>query len=228
MLDDADLRSAAETFVKAIDATAREYAHDGVSGEVDFSGQLIGQLKARFDGFTAPSSRWHVGASITEREDGPPIPSIRFSARQTNPVTEEPESGADILMVLDIQSPDYAVQKGVLIQAKRLDVGKSLPSAIASDLRAQCTDMLNLTAASFVFLYAPSRVTILSATIVENSKRNDLHALEQYVPKIFFIDFLKCWIGDPRLNAIDRETLAVMRSLSQARNALLLNASVTT
>jgi hypothetical protein len=40
-------------------------------------------------------------------------------------------------------------------------------------------------------VYARNKVTILSATIVENSTRDDLHAIEQYHPGIFFIDLLK-------------------------------------
>jgi hypothetical protein len=225
MLDEEEIATAAEAFTDAIEATASDLAHDGVAGEVDFSGQLIGQLKARLSTIDTPKTKWRVGAVVTEREDGPATPSVRFQARQTSPHSEEPWSGADILMVLDIDTPDYKEQKGVLIQAKRLDSGKKLTPGEARRLRAQCGDMLDLTASSYVFLYAPNDVTILSATIVEGSERNDLHALLQWQAKIFFIDFVKCWIGDPRLDATNKQTLAVLRSRANARNAILVKAS---
>src|SRR3954469_12563886 len=119
MLNEEELNAAAEVFIDAIEATASEYAHDGVAGEVDFSGQLIGQLKARFSALKTPGVTWRVGAVATEREDGPATPSVRFQSRQTRSATEEPATGADILIVLNIDLPDYKEQKGVLIQAKR-------------------------------------------------------------------------------------------------------------
>ncbi len=225
MLDDEDIAIAAEAFTDAINATAKDFAHDGVAGEVDFSGQLIGQLKARLSAIDTPKVEWRVGAIVTESEDGPATPSVRFQARQTSSRSEESWSGADILMVVDIDAADCKERKGVLIQAKRLDVGKKLGSSEAARLRGQCGDMLDLTASSYVFLYAPNDVTILSASIVEGSKRDDLHALYQWDAGIFFIDFMKCWIGDPRLDATDRQTLAVLRSRANARNAVLLKAS---
>jgi len=226
MLEPNDIEKATNVFVEACSAVAREFAHDGVAGEEDFSGQLVGWLKAQFSGLKTESSRWSIGGAITEAQDGPAIPSIRFSARQTSKTTEEPNTGADMLMVLDIQSQDYSIQKGVLIQAKRLTRGKALPESIATKLRGQCEDMLDLSAASFVFLYAPGDFAVLSATAIEGSKRNDLHQLEQFPisEAIFFSDFINCWIGDPRLRATDKQSLAVLRSLSRARNALLIRA----
>jgi hypothetical protein len=128
--------------------------------------------------------------------------------------------------VLEIDTPDYEVRKGVLVQAKNLEPGKKLSTSVANDLRGQCKDMLDLTPASFVFLYSKTGVMTLSAATVEGSKRNDLHVLEQWSnsTRVFFMDFVKCWVGDPRLSATDRETLAVMRALSNARNAILVKA----
>jgi hypothetical protein len=90
MLDDSEIEAAAEVFSAALEATASEFAHDGAAGEVDFSGQLIGQLKARFSSLTTATTQWRVGASVTEREDGPALPSVRFQARQTSARSEEP------------------------------------------------------------------------------------------------------------------------------------------
>ena len=156
----------------------------------------------------------------------PAIPSVRFFARQTTSkggASEERETGADMLFVLDIRTDYYVQQKGVLVQAKRLVRGKKLPTAKAQLLRAQCSKMLDQSAASFVFLYAPDGMTVISATVVEGSTRNDLHALEQYrdTTLIFFSDFLLCWIGDPRLKATDKQSLAVLRALSEGETRCL-------
>src|SRR5437899_950139 len=180
MLNHDDIIAAANIFKKATKSTSEDYAHGDVAGEEDFSGQLIGRLKGKFEEFETPSVRWSVGATVTEAADGPLLPTVRFSGRQTGKIVEEPATGADMVFVLDIRAGDYVSSKGVLVQAKRLKRGAKLPSAIATDLRSQCTDMLNLTPASFVFLYSPTDVAVLSATIVEGSKRDNLHALEQW------------------------------------------------
>jgi hypothetical protein len=97
----------------------------------------------------------------------------------------------------------------------------------ARDLRSQCKDMLDLTPSSFVFIYSETGVTTLSASTVEASTTRELHKLEQWPNStdIFFLDFMKCWIGDPRLSATDREALAVLRTQTNARNAMLLKAT---
>lgn len=232
MLSDQIITAAVDAFGGALDDTAADLALDGVADEEDFTGQMIGRCKDRLIGLTDPSVHWKTVAALTEHDDGAARPSIRFSSRQTTSkggATEESWSGADLLMVLDIRTKDYNVRKGVLIQAKRLEPGTPLPIREAVRLREQCHHMLNLTPASFVFVYASSGVTAISASAVESSERRKLHELEQWPnsARIFFFDFLKCWVGDPRLAATDRESLAVLRALSDARNAVLFRAMET-
>ncbi|MCS3895148.1 hypothetical protein M2171_004281 [Bradyrhizobium japonicum USDA 38] len=230
MLSQDSMNAAVAAFEGALNATAGDIAAGDVAGEEDFTGQMLGRCKERLGSLTDHSIRWQTVATITEEKDGPPRPSVRFSARQTTSkggASEEWWSGADLLMALDIRTKDYEVRKGVLVQAKRLEPGTRLTKKVADDLRGQCRDMLNLTPSSFVFLYAKSGVTTLSASVVEASQRRDLHALEQWQNStgVFFVDFLKCWVGDPRLAATDRQTLAVLRALADARNAVLFRAT---
>jgi hypothetical protein len=227
MLSNEDIVAATKALVQATKATASDLAVGDVAGEEDFSGQLIGRCKQKLEDLHTPNARWQVAASITEADDGPARPSIRLSVRQTKskgPGSEESWSGADLLMVLEITCSDYEVRKGILIQAKRLEPGKQLTARDALNLRSQCKDMLDLTPSSFVFIYSKTGVTTLSASVIEGSEHKDLYGLEQWQDstRIFFLDFIKCWIGDPRLSATDRETLAVLRAQSNARNALLL------
>jgi hypothetical protein len=230
MLNPDEIMLAARAINEAVEATARDFAVDDVAGEEDFTGQLLGRCKATMEHLDTPGTYWRVAATIQEREDGPPIPSVRFSARQTvskGPSSEESWSGADLLMVLEIKTDDYEIRKGVLVQAKRLEHGEKLTARDARRLREQCKGMLDLTADSFVFVYSTEGVTTLSATAVEGSKRDDLHSLEQWPNStiVFFMDFLKCWTGDSRLKATDHESLAVLRALSRARNAMLIKAT---
>lgn len=230
MLSNEDIFLATRALNEAADAAARDYAYEDISGEEDFSGQLIGRFKGQVEQLRTPHARWRVAAAVTEAVDGPAIPSVRFSGRQMRskgPGAEEGWSGADLLFVLEIRSPDYEIRKGVLVQAKRLERGRRMPAAEHVDLRTQCKHMLDLTPASFVFLYATTGLTVISASAVEASQRRDVHHLSQFheTAPIFFSDFLKCWVGDPRFNATDQGSLAVLRSLANARNAMLLRAT---
>lgn len=230
MLPFNDIISAANVLTEAMNDVALDLAVDDVADEEDFSGQLIGRWKERLSAMETEGSRWNVKASITEQLDGPALPSVRLSSRQTRRKgagSEESWSGADILVVVEINTPDYQAKKGILIQSKRLEKGKALGRAAADGLRGQCRDMLNLSASSFVFVYSETGVTALSAALVEGAERRDLHELEQWPDSatVLFMDFFKCWAGDPRLKATNRESLAILRSQCEARNAVLIEAS---
>lgn len=233
MLDREDIDLAAVMFAETAQAVADDLAVGDVGQEEDFSGQLIGRIKGRLDTFQTPRTIWQLRGAIVESVDGPAGPSVdaltsvRLSGRQLSSkghASEESQMGADLLLVLDIRAPNYSVRKGVLIQAKRLEVGTSIKSQEADRLRSQCGDMLDLTPSSFVFLYSSTGVETVSASSVEASRRRDLHALVPYADSlaIFFADFLLCWVGDPRLSSTDRDALVVLRAATRARNALLL------
>lgn len=228
MLTREDIELAAQTMVRAAEDTARDFALGDVGGEEDFSGQLIGRIKSRVEDLRTPNANWRASSVIEERVDGPLLPTVRLSARQLGSKgrrSEESWSGADIVMVFDAQGPDNHIKKGVLIQAKRLDPGDKLTIRVSRDLKKQCRDMLNLTPASFIFLYSGNGVACVSAASVEATERRDLHELVPFQNFWFFHDFLVCWIGDPRLQATDRASLAELRALTRARNALLVSAA---
>src|SRR5690348_10873097 len=98
-----DIDKAAEALMGVAAATAHDLAMGDVGGEEDFSGQLIGRCKQKLEDLHTSNVRWSVGAAVTESEDGPAQPSVRFSARQTTSKggrSEESWSGADLLLVL--------------------------------------------------------------------------------------------------------------------------------
>jgi hypothetical protein len=226
MLNIDDITIATNALKEAADAAARDFAAEDIVGEEDFSGQLVGRFKSRIETLKTPHVCWRVAAAITEDDAS----TVRFSARQTGsqgPGSEEAWSGADLLLILDIRLFDYEVRKGVLVQAKCLEQGKRLRPADALRLKSQCHDMLTLSSASFVFLYAGTGLTVISATAVEGTTRRDLHQLKQFPDstEVFFSEFFKCWIGDPRLTAPDRRSLIMLRDRYGARSALLIRAT---
>ncbi len=228
-MPDDDANEVVAVLAEEFDGAAKDYESGDVGDEEDISGQLIGRLKARLNGFRTEKTVWRVKSAITEKEEGPPVTSVRFSGRQLNAKggrSEEREVGADIVLVLDIEGPSFSIQKGIFIQAKRLEHGKRMKAADAATLRDQCKSMLDISASSYVFLFSKRGTEPVSAAVVEASQDNDFHSLSQYSIEIFLKDFLICWIGDPRIAATDRQSLLRLRTLARARNALLLQAEV--
>jgi hypothetical protein len=224
---------AGEELAKAAAAVANDYAVGDIGDEEDFTGQLIGRLKGKVEQLSNEKIQWRVSAAIEEREDGPPVPltSVRFSGRQLGakgPSSEESVIGADMVLVIDINGPDFAIQKGLIIQAKKLERFSALPSTDEQRLRDQCAAMLDRTPASYVLLYSKDGVHCVSAAGIEGCSSPRLGLIDQYPVEFLFADFFLCWIGDPRIKATDRDSLTVLRSMSQARNALLLSATTKT
>ena len=228
MLPIEDVMIASSAIVQAIESTAADYAEGDMGDEDDFSSQMVGRIKGRVDDLRTPNTVWSVGAAIDGRSE-PLMPSVRLSGRHLTSrgkKSEETLMGADLVIAVDIETPTEVVRKGILIQAKRLDDGKQMDAREYGRLRAQCSDMLDLTSDSFVFLYSPNKVSIVSAASVEASTVRTLHDLAMYAPQVLFEDLFFCWQGDPRLKATTREALAELRALARAKNALLVRARV--
>lgn len=187
MIPDADARDLAEKLAEATDRVARDYEEEDVGGEEDFSSQLCGRLKETVNNYPTPTMVWQVETEEAELGRG------FFKARTLSKVSEEPFYGADIIMVIDAAGPGYEVKKGFLAQAKRLERGKYLGTDAYNDLRKQRHDMLNVTSASYVFLYSTTGVTVVSANAVTAAMNQDLWALPTYPLEILYYDFAICW-----------------------------------
>lgn len=80
--------------------------------------------------------------------------------------------------------------------------------------------MLNVTSASYVFLYSTTGVTVVSANAVTAAMNQDLWAIPTYSLKVLYYDFAICWVGDNRLRTTTR------RSLNELRTSLDANAAI--
>jgi hypothetical protein len=115
----------------------------GIREEEDFTSQMLsavrsGLVRVRLDGF-----QWD--SSVVKKQ------------------TEEPKIGADFAGVLRVRRDGYQVDKGFLAQAKLAGPHKRI---VKSKLLVQAEAMLEISAASFVFLYRPTGVSVVPAISV--------------------------------------------------------------
>lgn len=137
---------------------------------------------------------------------------------------EEKRHGADLMGVLDINLLDYRAKKGFLVQAKRAEPGRSFWQREWNLLIDQCEKMIARTPDSFVFVYSLSEgIKVFPANAVLGSKSKDIFDLHNHGIWQFFMDHLKCFIGDPRLNSPYIQTLDALADLP-VKNVLHITA----
>jgi hypothetical protein len=114
-----------------------------------------------------------------------------------------------ILMgVLDVALGSYNATKGFLAQAKKAEPGQFFSNVDWRRLTQQCETMLRRTPSSFVFVYSKRRgIRIFPANSVVGLTSRDLFELYDRSVSSFFENHIECFIGDPRLNSTDIETL---------------------
>lgn len=216
MLKTGDADALAEKLAAATMRTVQDYESEDVVGEEAFSEQLCGRLKETLEGFATPTIEWQADTAINGRGRG------RLKGRALTRWGEEPDLGADIIMVLDVETSDFSVRKGFLSQAKRLEVGQVMDRSEHKRLIEQCEKMLSVTPASIVYLYSRDRVHVVPATAVLQHRGRALYDILTYDISILYRDFAICWFGDPRIQATDRVSLAGLRERLGANAAIRL------
>ncbi|WP_374457004.1 hypothetical protein [Nocardioides sp.] len=94
-------------------------------------------------------------------------------------------------------------------------------------LAEQCENMLRLTPASFVFVYSPDQIAVVSATAVK-AHRSAPPRTKKFKPlgtkqlDDFFVHVLDCFIGDESLSAASTEELRQLALTQRASTAWLL------
>ena len=136
--------------------------------------------------------------------DGKVIHGVQFAVQVFRRV-QESNVGADLMGVLQIDTPTGSVQKGFLAQAKVCDLSpnSSRPVAICSDprLRDQVRGMLAQTPDSFVFFYTAKGIFVVPALQISLTSGNRISTNEVYAHGIgpFYEEHFKCFIGDQRI-----------------------------
>lgn len=169
-----------------------------------------------------------ICGAIEERLRTPIIDGVDWKAyplRTSRGVAaEEKRHGADLMGVLDIALPGYRATKGFLVQAKRAEPWRSFPQREWDRLIDQCEKMIERTPDSFVFVYSHfCGIRVFPANAVLSSRSTNIFDLHDHDIRRFFMDHLECFIGDPRLNSPDIQTLDALAGLP-VENVLHLTA----
>jgi hypothetical protein len=177
-----DIRKAARRAQRGIDRAIDSLQKGLVSREDDLSGVLKGNLDAELEGAIG-SLTWEC--TIVNHGSGR--------------AADEAEFGADLLIHIRFQTPELKYNKGVLVQAKRVEKGHLLSAHEHQRLVEQCEDMLEHTPAAFVFVYSNTGLRCGSASAIVGSVDRDLYEQSVWTSYRFFLELFRCPIGDPNI-----------------------------
>lgn len=197
MTFESDIRAAARAADSAVNTAMRKYSEARVTDEPDITGVLVGRLDAALDGGIG-GLEW--SSTIVRSSSGS--------------AAEEKEIGADLLLHVRLDAHGRSFSKGLLVQAKRAEIGERLSSKEAVRLHEQCRRTLNTTAASFVFVYATNQMRCGGAASFFTGPRRDVHGNCPWTSYRFFLEFFRCPIGDPSIHGPLIKDLPVPHILS--------------
>lgn len=173
-------------------------AHE-IADEENLSGRLIGAIQTELDHLDIGGVTWHT------------ISTVRGQERRI---------GADFISILDIDLDHFRVQKGVMIQAKRIGTDGRLISGGMDRLLHQCAAMLNVTSESYVMLYHPNGIGVVPAlSVMSWTGGRSFWDLYVWSLRRFYEAHAESFIGDARLRFKDFQA-----GEYPARQALVLQA----
>lgn len=180
---DEAMMEAAKTADRAVNSVMRRYRQGKVTDEPEITGEIMGQMIARFDENQIGGLHW--SGSIMRNKSGD--------------AAEEKRTGADLLIHVKVDTPYANYSKGVLIQAKRAEPDERVRLSEMDRLNDQCEKMLDHTASSFVFTYAKGSMRCGSATRFTASRDPRLYKQCTWTSYRFFLELFRCPIGDPNI-----------------------------
>ena len=202
------MRAAAHIAKDATFNAMRQYAISNVVDEDDLTGVLVGELNSALNkkirGF-----KWN--AKILRHRRGV--------------AAEEKRVGADLLVHVSIKAGGRSYNKGVLVQAKRVEPGEYMTNAQHDDLQRQCAKMISHSPSSFVFDYARKGMRVGSATRIQGTAAHELYSECTMTPFRFFYDLFMCPIGDSRIGSTDINALPLSMFESSIPHILTLEAT---
>ena len=203
------VRDVARQIDEAVRLTIQDGQNQLIEQEPAFTERLLTRIQDRIDGKIIRGIKWKA-KTLTDRGRG----------------SQEHRFGADFLGVLNIELPDFVVAKGFLAQAK--NVNKTGPRMSLKDydaMKDQCNKMLKVTPDSFVFLYDNTGVEIVPASSIVAATRCNPHELYSKTITGFFISYLECFIGDPRIHVPSLQQLELLQMKFEVSHVFALAAS---
>jgi hypothetical protein len=205
------VRGVAREIADAAEGALNSYRDGDVVEEPKITERIIGAIVDR----------------IRSRRIGGVIWKARSLRTSRGYAAEEDRHGADLMGVLEIDLPGYSTKKGFLAQAKKAEPGAPFRKTEWERLIHQCNTMLERTPDSFVFIYSKeSGIRIFPANAVIGLEFPDIFQLYDRSVSSFFESYIECFVGDPRLNSTNIETLDALIDLPVER-VLEISATVT-
>jgi hypothetical protein len=202
MTDHRFVRAAAALLGDAADATASALSEGLIKNEAAFTDRFLRRGAKEVNGFKHHELRWRSKAFIDKQAD--PDKTI-----------------TDIVVILEIDLPDYQARKGLLAQTLLMGSTASSGSEDVGRLRKRSRITQAVTPASFAFIYRPKGVVVVpAAALVASSTRPDRLHRRQIGP--FFEEFFSCFIGDPKISGARTTPLEDLVKRHQARAGLAL------
>ena len=196
------VRKIAQEIAGAADGAFGAYREGRVVEEPQVTDRILGAIEER----------------IRNRRFGGVVWKARTLRTSSGIAAEEKRHGADLMGVLDLDLPDYRVKKGFLAQAKRAEPDGRFSGRDWDRLCLQCEKMLRRTPDSFVFVYSISEgIRIFPAISILGLESGNVFDLYSRKISSFFESHLECYIGDPRLNSTNIETLDALADLRVER-----------
>ena len=161
-----------------------------IKHEDDLTPALAMAIEFAVNGYKAGGVTWDASV-LTHRRSG-----------------EEGIYGADLLIHVTLDTPQYGYSKGVPGQAKRIGPGVAMSPKPHAELVGQCNTMLSHSAASFVFAYDPRGLRAGSATKIAGAADRTLYDQCSWTAYRFFLELFRCPIGDRTIKSADVADLA--------------------
>ncbi len=196
------VRNIAREIADAANSAFNAYQETRVAEEPQITDRILGAIEGRMQDRQFGGVVWKA---LTLRT-GPGV------------AAQEKRHGADLMGVLDVDLPGYKTKKGFLAQAKKAEPELRFSSNDWQRLCSQCKTMLERTPDSFVFAYSKKRgIRVFPANSVLELESRRIFDLYNRSVVSFFESHIECFIGDPRLNSTEIETLNALVGLPVER-----------
>ena len=211
--------------IKAVGAAIEEAARNVVRDYSAVEGKEE-EVTAQFRG----EINRHLLKSIADSLDGEVINGCTFRVA-TLTKRQEHDVGADLIGIVQLDYGSTRVTKAYLAQSKVGSLhpgprGQTYATTYSPDMVRQAKDMLDVSPASFVFIYTSEGIACVPAQQVKLAGSNSISTERYPFHSIgaFYEEFIKCFIGDHRIapGVLDSGNLEDIARATHAQAALLL------
>ena len=202
------IREVAKVVSDAAEGTIEALNDRRIEQESQFTDRMLGRIEHALEGYETKGVKWRA-KTLTDRGRG----------------SQESIYGADFMGVFDISIEGYSVKKGFLAQAKLIEPDGYISPQEYNRMKEQCRDMLNLSPASFVFLYSTQLINVVPAISVVAADPMNPHDLYSRRLNRFYEEHFASFIGDKDISTPDIRILEQLAGRYRSRSALGLLAS---